>query len=386
MCKDCDQHPSEQRAIVAWTIGRAVLLALFVSAPVFGASVRLWSTAVVIEDQIRLGELCDLRDFDGDTASRLRDWVLADAPPAGGSKVVSLGAVREALSAAGANMALVTVGGARECAVSRPVASIQQPQSPSDAVRGAGDSNRVQEHATAPKRDSHDASASAPGTLRQAIIEQFNGELARYNGAADVTFDRTSEQVLDLGGPSYEFRIRRRGGPQLGLIPLEIDVLADGRTLQTVPLVVQAALRRSVVVARRTINQEAAIAATDVELIPLTFTRLDDLGIDDPALAIGQRAKRVIPEGAAIGADMLEQVPLVLRGQLVTVTSVSGSIRVVTAAKATQEGRLGDLIKVRCVDDSHQEMEAIVTGPGEVRVGPRVRRMGEARLAVGEKS
>jgi flagella basal body P-ring formation protein FlgA len=155
--------------------------------------------------------------------------------------------------------------------------------------------------------------------------------------------------------------------------------------VQTVPLVVQVTLTRRVVVARRTINQGAAIASADVELTALSFTRVDELGLDDVAQAIGQRAKRVISAGTLVEVDMLEAVPLVLRGQLVTLTSLAGAIRVVTTAKAAEDGRRGDVMKVRSVDDKKVEFDAVVVGPGEVQLGTGNAAKSEPRLAMGER-
>ena len=91
--------------------------------------------------------------------------------------------------------------------------------------------------------------------------------------------------------------------------------------------------------------------------------------MSEPAQAIGLRAKRVIPAGTYLTIDLLERVPLVLRGQVVMLTSLSGAVSVVTTAKAMADGHLGDVIRVRSVDDKHTEMDAVVTGPGEARVG-----------------
>ena len=223
-------------------------------------------------------------------------------------------------------------------------------------------------------------------TLRDAVREYFNGEFGRYGGTAEVIFDHTDEQVLDLSGPAYDFNVRRRGGPPLGLCSLEIDVLSNGRTIQTVPLVAQVTMQRRVVVARRSINQGAPVAPDDVEAVPMSFTRLDQLGLDDVTVAIWQRAKRFISAGSTIDVDVLEAVPLVLRGQLVTLSSTAGGVRIVTTVKVGADGMLGETIKVRSADDKRLEYDAVVIGPGEVRVGAgRPDERNEARFAWRDK-
>ena len=360
-------------------VASALLSALLGGTASAGGTLRVWPTAVVVSDSVRLDDLCELRGFDAAALERIGGIIVADAPVAGGSRVVHVELVRTALKTGGINMGQVTLGGATECAITRPANPAPPKQdnnggelerrSPGSATPASVAPNRKQPKPEA-QTDPADVKDDDVGlTLRRAVLEHFNGELARYRGSAEVTFDHTSENVLELSGPSYEFRIRRRGAFPLGLIPVEVDVVADGVTLQTVPLVVQVTMTRAVLVARRSINQDAAISASDVELVRLGFVRVDELGLDDAAVAVGQRAKRVIAAGTMIESDMLAPVPLVLRGQLVTVNSVSGPVRVVTTGKAMGDGLLDETVKVKTVDDRRSEFDAIVIGPGEVAVG-----------------
>ncbi len=337
-------------------------------------SARVWPSAVVVGDSIHLDEVCELRGLDAQTEQRLAKLVVAESPPAGGSRIIHLELIRSVLSAAGANLAQLRISGATQCAVSKPS---QPPPSASGAAVGTASSAITQNVAAKP-------SAAVQGkTLQQAVVEYFNTEFARYGGTAEVVFDRTSNQVLELSGPAYEFRVRRRGGSGLGLCPLEIEISTQGRLVQSVPMVVQVTLNRRVVTARRTINQGAAIGAADVELTSLSFNRVDELGLDDVGLAIGQRGRRVITAGSLVEADMLEAVPLVLRGQLVTLTSMAGAVRVVTTAKAAADGQRGDVIKVRALDDKKVEFDAVVVGPGEVQVGSEKAAERQPQLAQG---
>ncbi len=345
-----------------------------------GGSVRMWPGAVVVADSIRLDDLCELTGFDASSEQMIAGLVVADAPAAGGSRVIHIDMVRTALSAGGANMAQLTLRGATQCEVSRPSQALAEPRTTPRSGTVAGSASPPV-GSTRTLVNGRSLLAHRPTSLRAAVIEHFDSELARYGGTADVTFDRTSEQVLDLSGPTYDFRIRRRNSSPLGLVSLEVDVLAGGRTVQTLPLVVQVSMTARVVLARRTINQGATIRDDDVELVPLSFDRLDDSNLDSTARAVGQRAKRVITAGRIIDPGMLEPVPLVLRGQLVTLTSASGAIRAVTTVKAAGTGLLGETIKVRTVDDQRAELDAVVTGPGRVQIGGATPRHGETALA-----
>lgn len=371
--KDCEHanlaHARDGAGGPARAKRPAVLLALAAAALASSAnaeSVRLWPSAVIVEDTIRLSDVCELRGFDRGDERTFAELTITSAPPPGGSRVIHLSMIRGALVAGGANMASIVLHGASQCAVRRP--SAVAPTEPA--------SGNIIAHQTARREPSSGGRAlqrpeSSPLMLRGAVIQHFNREFARYGGTADIVFDHTSPQVLDLAGPTYQFRIRRRSSSSsLGLIQLEIDVVADGQAVQTVPLVVQVSMTRSVVVARRSINQGATIKPREVELVPLSFTRLNKLGMDDVVQVIGQRAKRFIPAGSLLGAGMLEPVPLVTRGQLVLLASVTGAIRVVTTASAREDGLLGETITVRSVENKRVEFDAVVIGPGKVQVGP----------------
>lgn len=353
-------------------------------AAALAGSIRVYATAVVTGDSVRLEDVCELNGFDTETTERLGAVVVAPSPAAGGSRLLNLDAIRPAIAGA-VKLSGVTIRGATQCAVSRPSDSLPKSTAESASKRVARPTSNPKVAPTATGAAAHPAAKpdELMVSLRQAVVDHFNQEFARYGGTAEIVFDHTSDQVLDLSGPAYQFRVRSKQAQWLGLCPLEVDVLAAGSVVQTVPLVVQATMTRHVVVAKRTINQDATIQAADVNLAALSFTKFDDLGVSDPSQVIGQRAKRVISAGALVEMGSLESVPLVLRGQLVTIVSEVAGIRVVTTGKAAQDGRRGEVIKVRSVDDKKVEFDAIVTAPGQVRIGIDPKDDGEPRLALG---
>lgn len=331
--------------------------------PVRAGQLRVWSSAVVVSDSIKLGDLVDFRGLDSVESDALRELVITDAPPQGGSRIIHHEMIRAALSAKGVNLSQISLKGSAQCEVSRPAAL--QPADRS-AEAAPTDSRSSSGHALSASNAKTTVAAQGR-TLRDAIVSHFELEFSRFGGKAEVLFDGKDEQVLALTGPRLEFKIQPEAKAALGLTALEVEIFKGGEIAQTLRLLVRTALSRHVVTARRAINQGATVVATDVELVPVTFTRLDDLGVEDVSIVLGQRAKKFIPAGTAIEPETLEPVPLVLRGQLITLVSEVGGVRIVTTAKACAAGKRGETIRVRSEDDHKVELDAIVTGPGEAR-------------------
>lgn len=337
--------------------------------PAHGGSVKLWRNAVVVEKVIRLGDVAELRGFDTDTDVSLKDLVLTAAPDPGGSRIIALSAVREALAHFGVNRAQVYVRGAAECAVRRPVRTARPiPEAPPEAD---ADTN---------------AEPAGRHTLREVVTDYFDQQLAAYGGQADISFGRTSAQVLELSSPEFTFRVRRKSGSNMGLIHVEVAILRGASEVQRVPLVLNVALIREVVVAHKAINRGATVRAEDVRMVPQRFTRPGQIGMADPGAVIGLRAQRFIPPGEMLGARDLERVPLVRRGQIVEVLARFGTVTIKTAAKVTEDGDYGELVTLHLPGRRKAQLTGRVVGPRCVRVGYGESPDGEQMLLAGGAS
>ena len=351
-CKDCDRAKTPKQRAAVWVLVVGLLPAtVCLAGP--NQVVRMWPRAVVVDRQIRLGDLCELSGFDPDTHERLRNLTVVASPPPGGSKAISLGQLGDLIAGAGINMAQTIVRGAAECGVSRPRV-VQVAASPSSAG----------EHL----KDGASAGCPAPTSLGDAVAAHFDQELSRYGGTVQIDFSPRSEAALNLAGADFEFVVRRRSGRPLGMIDVEVAVRRGDQPVQTVHLQPIVSLSRRVVVARRAINQKAPIRPEDVELTELTFSRLDRLGTTSVEQVIGQRAKQFIPAGTMIELPNLESVPLVKRGELVDVISRAGGITVVTTAKAMGSGALGETVELRGCERRSRRLVGVVAGPRRVEL------------------
>lgn len=390
MCKDCRQQ-ARTPAIAKCHAVTLLIAAMLVATPIVRAgTVKVWPQAVVVDDAVRLSQIAEITGFSRAEEQTLVNLVVVRSPDPGSATTLDMQAIRQALANSGVNMARLTLRGAVHCSLNRPGVIEQEDGDQTPAGResrrrkaGARGSRR---HTAGGNRSSMPVSAdgrnpalqrhplegehkSSPRTLRQAVIDHFNVGMQRFGGEADVLFVLANEQVLDLQGEVYSFVVRKRRGEDLGRIDVEVAVMQDGREVQRVPVRVDVRLVREVFVARGPVNRGVNIRESDIRRTRMYFSQTRHLGLTDPSDIIGQRSTRFIKAGSVIEKSDLEEMPLVLRGQPVTIESIVGGIKVVTAGKATENGNKGDVITVSDLNKKRVEYDAIVVGVGVVRVG-----------------
>jgi flagella basal body P-ring formation protein FlgA len=114
----------------------------------------------------------------------------------------------------------------------------------------------------------------------------------------------------------------------------------------------------------------AEITSADVEPKRVRANLLHGNAAILPALAIGMVLKHDVAAGQALTALDVEREQLVQRGGIVRMSLVSDGISLGAQGIARDSGARGDHIRVEN-PNSHALVDALVTGPGEVRVTPR---------------
>jgi len=305
--------------------------------------IRLWPRSVIEGDRVALGDAARLDGGSADQREAVAAMVLRAAPSVGGHCRVTLEDVAERLTVAGLNPAEVLLGGATSCEVQR----VGRPTGAPSQVSGpAVDGGRTLED-----------------RIRQHILERTRS----IGGRIQIRFGAVSGSALGLCEPTYQFRIHQRSGEGLGLVSLEADVCRDAEVLQKLPIVANVSAEVPVVVARRPINRGAEIKPEDIVLEPRCFDRVEKVGLKDLSAAIGQQAVGFIDRGETVCGRQLRAMPLVKRGDVVTVRLRQGYIEMESAGKALGSGCYGETVEVRAAG-SKATFTAKVTGLRAVQV------------------
>ena len=89
--------------------------------------------------------------------------------------------------------------------------------------------------------------------------------------------------------------------------------------------------------------------------------------IRDPLEVCGMRVKRNISKGRVLQSSAFEAIPLVERGDKVQVALIIKNLEIMTSAEASQDGWLGDEIRIK-LENRSREILGRVTNKDYVEV------------------
>ena len=313
-------------------------------------AVEVYPQAVVQGEKVLLADLAGIEGLDEAAMQAMRQIEVASAPAPGEAESLDVERVRKALVGAKVNLAGLCIGGSASCKVYRPAAAGSEPTA---AAKTPG---RSQEQVQ-------------PRTVEEAARKALSDRLVKFEGQVEVRFGQASKGVLGLGGKDVVFNVRPRAGALLGLLNVDMDIVEAGKVARTVPVMAEVALTKGVVVARRPINRGTMVRAEDVGLEERRFTKIEDIGLITTAGVLGREAKRYMERGEMLTARDVQAMPLVRRGEYVTVWFHRGGLSVRGSAKALKEGVQGERIDVKS-DPGGQVYAVVVTGPKSVEADP----------------
>jgi len=339
-----------------------------------GGTLYLRPDATVPDGQIRLKNICRWADSDSAAFSPVQDLTVGRMTGHSTRTIVTLDQLRQLLSDAGVNIALVNLSGASQCEINRADDLMDERQSLATWIASQDDNAPAATLAS----DSIPASATAPPaldpkslhSLRDALIADMSTRTGIDPDSLELSFSPGDEKLLRLFEPAYDFEISAISVHGLGDVTWAVSISSGG---QTHKVDIQATARAWEIEAILTQPVSVRQVIRDQDVVEKR--RLVDQIPDDPLLAkaqaVGEEASRDLKPGTVLTARMVNPVLLARPGQLITVTAIRGHMKVVTVARAAEGGTYGQSIRVRSDTDPSQSYQATLTGPQEATVtGP----------------
>jgi len=203
------------------------------------------------------------------------------------------------------------------------------------------------------------------------IVETAKSFMTSQLSASDITYTlSTNSDQPDLLVPDGKLELaaepmNRAISP--GNQQVYVDVLVDGSLYSKKTVMLNVRASGCVLVASQPIRAKELLTAsnTKIELrdIPSATNRFLTTAPEDGA----KMANRPISAGTAITTDMISGKPTIAKGDPVLVVVQSGGVKVVSKGTASQDGAVGDSIRVN-VPGSREEIQATVAQSGLVEV------------------
>ncbi|WP_297056994.1 flagellar basal body P-ring formation chaperone FlgA [Thermosulfurimonas sp.] len=184
----------------------------------------------------------------------------------------------------------------------------------------------------------------------------------------EVEIVRLSAEPLPVEVPEGAVeRVKVIGIPRPGSNTLLVDYLQNGRLLVRVRVLGYVEVRVPVVVLTRPVPRGACLTREDLTVVRRPLTRLPQDVIGDIREALGKCARYGLSPGRPLRASQIEIPPIVRRNQIVNIVARGRFITVVTKGQAREDGRPGEIIRVRNLS-SKREIYARVVDAHTVEV------------------
>jgi len=162
----------------------------------------------------------------------------------------------------------------------------------------------------------------------------------------EIKFRRYIEPAIDWAGTLLQ--VSHPGNADLcGVVTLRVAVLKNGKAVRSFPVPIEVTLYDDVVVTTRRLRRHDVIRFGDVTLERRKVKLKDDRPYTDSAEVIGHRVKRPQSAGRVIMLSAVEEVPLVKRGQKVTVRYQAGNLLLTVLGEAIEDGWKGRPVRVK---------------------------------------
>jgi len=137
------------------------------------------------------------------------------------------------------------------------------------------------------------------------------------------------------------------GGVRLGLQLLKCRFSHHGKAVRSISFRVRVKRFQTVVVSAAQLDRHTVLQPQHLRLSrrETTKLRLNTFAAVQPLL--GLRVSRIVRAGEVITENLVETVPVIMRGNRVEIVVQKGTLQIKMPGIAREDGRLGDIIKVK---------------------------------------
>lgn len=202
--------------------------------------------------------------------------------------------------------------------------------------------------------------------LIPAIDKILTEALAHHEGEVEIREHRIAEHLFITEKVPVMMRVAPVGTPAPGRISLRLEAVAeDGRVVQSFTGTVFADVWKTVPCAARVLNRGDVLEPGLVGFARKNLAYMARAPWDGRGLPL--RMTAAVGEGQPISADAVEAIPVVSKGQIVTLVYAGQTLRLSVPVESLDDGGIGNTIRVRNMQ-SRRIVAAQVVDAETVRV------------------
>ena len=211
--------------------------------------------------------------------------------------------------------------------------------------------------------DAQELISFAQSALLEELTQRFNG--GEYQIEAD-----TSVPNLSLPTGKLDFSLRRLRSQFLaGDINVYLDISIDGVNRKSVKIPLSVKLTSKVLIAKKNFTRGDPLDLKDFEGSTQTLGQARLAPVHETQLK-QMRANRRVSKGTVLISNMVERIPKILSGKLVTIVANFNGVRVKSSGTALADGFIGQEISVKN-RLSKRVIFGVVMPNGDVQVAVR---------------
>ncbi len=341
------------------------------------ATIELRADVTVVGADVKLKQIARWNESDSAMLAPAADLVVVRLSQNTPYKTITLDELRGILSDSGVNMGQIRLSGAARCTVARTDVRFNEgdalqkwldardpkpakaSDAPAEAVASPLDSPATVAVAAAPA--DRKKTPEPVRSLRDIVSDDLATRLQLPVDTMQITFNAKDDRVLNLVEGLFKFSLDPIRAKDLGTFQYDVTITNNGNS-QKVSILGQSRAWQQQIVVMKPISFHQLIRDEDLQTRKTLIDRLNTDPVITLTQAVGQQAARDLKPGTIMTARLVDAVPLVRTGQLVTVTYTQGTIQLRSVARAMQGGTFGQSVQVKN-ETTGAIFEVVLTGP-----------------------
>jgi flagella basal body P-ring formation protein FlgA len=213
--------------------------------------------------------------------------------------------------------------------------------------------------------------AEGIGPETDALFRAVKEHVAAVTSWSEPEIEVRSVSCLNEPGPlngNMQYRVAPNASvTTLRSLVLPMEALSKEKVLRTFWVQAEIRIHITAVQAARRLTYGSVISRADIKMAPTEVSDLHSDYIRNCDLVLGKVLRRTLSPGDPLTRDSVANPVLIRNGEMVRLLFRNGPISLAAAARAEQNGRIGQVIRVRNMDFP-KTVKALVTGRGEVRI------------------